>query len=72
MYTLEDGKSAKCTNHYKSFKKKLNSLQDIDNNDGNSDEIDHRSDSNQGSDKENSSDEGQKDDEMTKEKRSKC
>jgi hypothetical protein len=68
VYTLEDGKSAKCPNHHKSFKKKLNSFQEIDNNGGNSDEIDQRSDSNQGSGKKDSSDKGQKDDEATKEK----
>jgi hypothetical protein len=68
VYTLEDGKSAKCPNHHKSYKKKLDSFQEIDNNGGNSDEIDQRSDSNEGSGKEDSSDEGQKDDESTKEK----
>jgi hypothetical protein len=68
VYTLEDGKSAKCPNHHKSFKKRLNSFQEIDNNGGNSDEIDQRSDSNKGSGKEDSSDEGQKDDESTKKK----
>jgi hypothetical protein len=26
VYTLEDGKTAKCLNHHKSFKKKLNSF----------------------------------------------
>ncbi len=68
IYRLEDGKSAKCPNHHKSFKKKINFFQDIDNNGGNSDEIDQRSDSNKGSGKEDSSDKGKKDDESTKEK----
>ncbi len=68
VYTLEDGKSAKCPHHHKSFKKKLSSFPEIDNNGGNSDEIDQRSVSNEGSGKEDSSDEGQKDDELTKEK----
>jgi hypothetical protein len=50
-YTLEDGKSAKCPNHHKSFKKKLNSFREIDNNGRNSDENDQRSDGNKGSGK---------------------
>jgi hypothetical protein len=68
VYTLDNGKSAKCPNHQEGFKKKLNSFQEIDNNGGNSDEIDQRSDSNKGSGKEDSSDEGQKDGESTKKK----
>jgi hypothetical protein len=68
FYRLEDGKSAKCPNHHESFKKKLNSFREIDNNGGSSDEIDQRSDSNKGSDMEVSSDEGQKDDESTNKK----
>jgi hypothetical protein len=68
VYTLEDRKSAKCPNHHNGFKKKINSFWEIDNNGGNSDEIDQRSDSNKGSGKKDSSDEGQKDDEWTKEK----
>ncbi len=67
-YTLEDGKSAKSPNHHKSFNEKSNSFQEIDNNGGNSDEIDQRSDSNEGSGKDDSNDEGQKDDESTKKK----
>ncbi len=47
----------------KKIKKELNSFREIDNNGGNSDEIDQRSDINKGSGKEDSSDEGQKDDE---------
>jgi hypothetical protein len=69
VYRLEDGKSAKCPNHHKSFKKKLNSFQEIDNNYGNSDEIDQRNDSNNGGGKEGSSDEGQTDDESKNKKR---
>ncbi len=65
---MKDGKSAKCPNHHKSFKKKINSFQEIDNNGRNSDEIDQRSSSKEGSGKEDSSDEGQKVDESTKEK----
>ncbi len=68
VYTLEYGKSAKCPNHHVSFKKKINSLQEIDDYGGNSEEIDQISDSNEGSSKEDSSDERQKDDELTKEK----
>ncbi len=68
VYILEDGKSAKCPNHHISLKKKINYFQEIDYNGGNSDEIDQRSDSNERSGKEDSSDEGQKDDELTKEK----
>jgi hypothetical protein len=59
---LEDGKSARCPNHHRGFKKKLNSFQENDNNSGNSDEIDQRNDSNKEKCKKGSSDEGQKDD----------
>jgi hypothetical protein len=45
---MDNGKSAKCPNHHKGFKKKLNSFQENDNNGGNSDEIDQRNDSNEG------------------------
>jgi hypothetical protein len=62
IYTLKDGKSARCPNHHKGFKKKLNSSQENDNNSGNSDEIDQRNDSNKGKCKEGSSDKGQQDD----------
>jgi hypothetical protein len=55
IYTLEDGKSARCPNHHKGFKKKLNSSQVNDNNSGNSHEIDQRNDSNEGKCKEGSS-----------------
>jgi hypothetical protein len=68
VYTLDNGKSAKCPNHHEGFKTILNIFQEIDNNGGNSDEIDQVSDSNEGSGKEDSSDEGQKDDESTKKK----
>ncbi len=63
IYTLEDGKSARCPNHHEGFKKKLNSSQVNDNNSGNSDEIDQINGSNKGKCKEGSSDEGQIDDE---------
>jgi hypothetical protein len=61
FYRLEDRKSARCPNHHKGFKKKLNSFQENDNNSGNSDEIDQRNDSNKGKCKKGSSDEGKKD-----------
>ncbi len=59
IYTLEDGKSARCPNHHEGFKKKLNSSQVNDNNSGNSHEIDQRDDSNKDKRKEGSSEEGQ-------------
>jgi hypothetical protein len=31
IYTLKDGKRAKCSNHHKSLKKKINSFQEVDN-----------------------------------------
>jgi hypothetical protein len=45
VYTLEDGKSARCPNHHEGFKKKINSFQENDNNSGNSYEIDQRNES---------------------------
>jgi hypothetical protein len=69
IYTLEDGKSARCPNHHKGFKKKLNSSQVNDNNSGNSHEIDQRNDCNEGKCKEGSSDEGQKHNKSKNEKR---
>ncbi len=69
FYRLEDGKSARCPNHHRRFKKKFNSFQENDNNSRNSDEIDQRNDSNKGKCKKGSSDEGQKDDKSKNKKR---